>query len=129
MSSADNPADILSKHWAYQAIYPILKPILFFSGNTAELIPEGRLNTSAPSLVIPYVIICFAFYILLFKGLKMMGVTRLLMFCRLHITHPTATQQILLLSHMPTQGNYALVAGDINHGGQQCSQGHNPGLV
>jgi hypothetical protein len=73
MSSADNPADILSKHWAYQAIYPILKPILFFSGNTAELIPEGRLNTSAPSFVIPYLIICFAFHILLFKGLKMMG--------------------------------------------------------
>jgi hypothetical protein len=50
-----------------------LKLILFFSGNTAKLIPEDRLNTSAPSLVIPYVIICFAFYILFCKGLKMMG--------------------------------------------------------
>ena len=41
MPSADNPADILSKHWAYQAVYPILKPILFFLGNTANLIQEG----------------------------------------------------------------------------------------
>jgi hypothetical protein len=42
MPSADNPADILSKHWAYQAIYPILKLILFFSRrNTAELIQGG----------------------------------------------------------------------------------------
>jgi hypothetical protein len=40
MPGADNPADILSKHWAYKAIYQILKPILFFSGNTADLIPE-----------------------------------------------------------------------------------------
>jgi hypothetical protein len=78
MSSADNPAGILSKHWAYQAIYPILKPILFFSGNTAELIPEGRFNTSEPSLVIPYVIICSAFYILFFKGLKMMNTRKIM---------------------------------------------------
>jgi hypothetical protein len=35
---------------AYQAIYPVLKPMLFFSGNTAELIPEGWLNTMTPSL-------------------------------------------------------------------------------
>jgi hypothetical protein len=41
MPGADNPADILSNHLAYQAIYPVLKPMLFFSGNTAELIPEG----------------------------------------------------------------------------------------
>jgi hypothetical protein len=41
MPSADNPADILSKHWVYQAIDPILKLILFFLGNTADLIQEG----------------------------------------------------------------------------------------
>ena len=99
MSSADNPADILSKHWAYQAIYPILKPILFFSGNTAELIPEGRLNTSAPSLVIPYVIICFAFYILIFKGLKMMGSDK--------IAQPHVHTCSVHMSSLPfTQGNY-----------------------
>jgi hypothetical protein len=33
-----NPADILSKHWGYQIIWPILKPILFFHGDTADLI-------------------------------------------------------------------------------------------
>jgi hypothetical protein len=33
-----NPADILSKHSGYQTIWPILKPILFFHGDTADLI-------------------------------------------------------------------------------------------
>jgi hypothetical protein len=32
MPGTDNPADILSKHWAHQAVYPILKLILFFLG-------------------------------------------------------------------------------------------------
>jgi hypothetical protein len=36
-----NPADILSKHWGYQAIWLILKPILlFFHGDTADLIQD-----------------------------------------------------------------------------------------
>jgi hypothetical protein len=38
MPGADNPANTLSKHWAYQAVYLILKPILFFLGNTANLV-------------------------------------------------------------------------------------------
>jgi hypothetical protein len=41
MPSVDNPADILSKHCTYKVVYLILKPILFFSGNTANLIQEG----------------------------------------------------------------------------------------
>jgi hypothetical protein len=41
MHGADNPADILSKHWAYQVVYPILKPILLVLGNTADLIQES----------------------------------------------------------------------------------------
>ncbi len=36
-----NPADILSKHWGYQTIWPILKPILFFHGGTADLIQDN----------------------------------------------------------------------------------------
>jgi len=32
-----SPADILSKHWGYQQVWKILKPILFFGGNTADL--------------------------------------------------------------------------------------------
>jgi hypothetical protein len=35
-----NPADILSKHWGYQTIWPILKPILFFHGDTTDLIQD-----------------------------------------------------------------------------------------
>jgi hypothetical protein len=30
-----NPADILSKHWDYSTVWPILRPILFWEGDTA----------------------------------------------------------------------------------------------
>jgi len=33
-----NPADILSKHWGYAQIWPMLKAILFYLGDTSELI-------------------------------------------------------------------------------------------
>jgi hypothetical protein len=66
-------------------VYLILKPILFFLGNIANLIQEGWFNMTAPSLDISYGIICFAFYILFCKGLEMIGVTR---FTQLHVhTH------------------------------------------
>ena len=32
-----NPADILSKLWGYQQIWPMLKPLLFWSGDTANI--------------------------------------------------------------------------------------------
>ncbi len=32
-----NPADILSKHWSYMAIYRLLRPLLFYSGDTADI--------------------------------------------------------------------------------------------
>jgi hypothetical protein len=35
----DNPADIVSKHWGYQQVWQLLKPLLFYSGNTLDLIP------------------------------------------------------------------------------------------
>ena len=35
-----NPADVLSKHWARQAIWPTLKPVLFFHGDAASLTQE-----------------------------------------------------------------------------------------
>jgi hypothetical protein len=35
-----NPADILSKHWGYQTIWLILKPILFFHGDMTDLIQD-----------------------------------------------------------------------------------------
>ena len=33
-----NPADILSKHWSHNDVYPMLRPLLFYSGNTMDLI-------------------------------------------------------------------------------------------
>ena len=33
----DNPADVLSKHWAYSAVWPQLKPLLFWQGDTANI--------------------------------------------------------------------------------------------
>ena len=35
-----NPADILSKHWSHAAIYPTLRPIMFYRGDTLDLIDE-----------------------------------------------------------------------------------------
>ena len=34
---ADDPADILSKHWAYSDIWKQLRPLLMWQGDTAEL--------------------------------------------------------------------------------------------
>ena len=35
-----NPADILSKHWGHSQIYPMLRPIMFYRGNTLDIIDE-----------------------------------------------------------------------------------------
>ena len=32
-----NPADMLSKHWAYQATWPQLRPLMFYKGDTADI--------------------------------------------------------------------------------------------
>jgi hypothetical protein len=32
-----NPSDVLSKHWAFQAVWPMLKSILFWRGETLEI--------------------------------------------------------------------------------------------
>jgi len=37
-----NPADILSKHWGYQQIWRLLQPLLFYTGNTANLIDDDE---------------------------------------------------------------------------------------
>ena len=36
-----NPADILSKHWDYPSIWPQLRPLLFWTGDTALLAEES----------------------------------------------------------------------------------------
>lgn len=33
-----NPADIVSKHWAHPQVWHLLQPILFYSGDTKELL-------------------------------------------------------------------------------------------
>ena len=33
---ADNPADILSKHWAYGKVWDLLQPLLFWTGDTYD---------------------------------------------------------------------------------------------
>jgi hypothetical protein len=32
-----NPAEIVSKHWSYPQVWHLLKPLLFFSGDTKDL--------------------------------------------------------------------------------------------
>jgi hypothetical protein len=38
-----NPADVLSKHWGYAAVWPFLQPLLFWKGDTANI---GKTNVS-----------------------------------------------------------------------------------
>jgi hypothetical protein len=43
-----NPADILSKHWDYTSIWNVLKPFMFWQGDTKELVlplPEEEIVT------------------------------------------------------------------------------------
>ena len=37
-----NPSDILSKHWGHSQVYPMLRPLLFYQGDTADLIDEDE---------------------------------------------------------------------------------------
>ena len=35
-----NPADMLSKHWRYQKVWPMLKPLLFYEEDTMDILNE-----------------------------------------------------------------------------------------
>ena len=35
-----NPADILSKHWGYNCVWSLLRPLMFWSGDTADITLE-----------------------------------------------------------------------------------------
>jgi hypothetical protein len=37
-----NPADIVSKHWAYRQVWHMLQPILFYSGDTKALLKNSN---------------------------------------------------------------------------------------
>ena len=44
-----NPADILSKHWEFASVWPMLKPILFWRGETAtQLKGSDRIPSTTP---------------------------------------------------------------------------------
>ena len=44
-----NPADILSKHWEFATVWPMLKPILFWRGETAtQLKGSGTIPSTTP---------------------------------------------------------------------------------
>ena len=46
-----NPADILSKHWGYQQVWNLLRPILFWSGDTLDCVKDERKGSEKiPSL-------------------------------------------------------------------------------
>ena len=41
VGSTSNPADVLSKHWGYSQAWPLIQPILFWEGDTMELVKNG----------------------------------------------------------------------------------------
>ena len=44
-----NPADIPSKHWKFPQIWPILKPLLFWRGETAEIKQQPKGSDTNPT--------------------------------------------------------------------------------
>ena len=40
-----NPSNVLSKHWGHAQVWPMLKAILFWIGNTAALFNEGGIGS------------------------------------------------------------------------------------
>ena len=37
-----NPADVLSEHWGHSQVYSMLRPLLFYKGDTLDLIEVGE---------------------------------------------------------------------------------------
>ena len=37
-----NPADTLSKHWVYSAVWPLIRPTLFWSGDTIDVLNQDK---------------------------------------------------------------------------------------
>ena len=38
LAGESNPADVLNKHWGHSQVCPLLRPLLFYQGNTFDLI-------------------------------------------------------------------------------------------
>ncbi|KAL7455007.1 hypothetical protein ACHAWC_006593 [Mediolabrus comicus] len=43
----DNVSDILTKHWGYQQVWPVLRPVLFWEGRTTDIMQAARKVMSA----------------------------------------------------------------------------------
>jgi hypothetical protein len=41
-----NPADILSKHWGYQQVWTLLRPLMFWHGDMVELFGDESRNSN-----------------------------------------------------------------------------------
>jgi hypothetical protein len=41
---ANNPVNVLSKHWDFQQAWPLLKPVLFWQGDTSECYTKALLD-------------------------------------------------------------------------------------
>ena len=49
-----NPSDILSKHWEFATVWPMLKPVLFWMGETAtQLKRSDRISSTTPGVEPP----------------------------------------------------------------------------
>ena len=49
-----NPSDVLSKHWSHAQIWPTLQPVMFWEGDTGDLLKdeasqEGGASEDAPT--------------------------------------------------------------------------------
>jgi hypothetical protein len=44
INGKNNPADIVTKHWSYPQIWHVLQAILFYSGDTMDLIKENEIS-------------------------------------------------------------------------------------
>ena len=40
VDGVSNPSDILSKHWGYSQVWDVLKPLLFWKGDTMAIVDE-----------------------------------------------------------------------------------------
>ena len=45
----DNPTNTLSKHWKYASVWPLLKPLLFWKGDTDELNAKTKWSDRIPT--------------------------------------------------------------------------------
>jgi hypothetical protein len=45
---ANNPANVLSKHWGFQQAWPLLIPILFWQGDTSKCYTKALSDTTQP---------------------------------------------------------------------------------